>query len=616
MENCMLPVFSGSMKTRFACIREMIKTLGLVFGDIGTSPTYTLTIVFLLTPVTIPNILGIVSLVCWTLILLVLLEYSTLAMSLSKKGEGGTIVLKEILVPLLKSTKHVTIVSLLAYIGLSLLIGDGVLTPVMNILAAVEGIRLIPFFTTMPRTYLLILASTLAILLFVLQKRGTDKISIAFGPIMLVWFIILGTTGISNILQFKGIVQALNPFHAFNFIINNGIASFFVLSDVILCATGSEALYADMGHIGRKPIQRTAYIVLAILLASYLGQGAYLALHPNNHVVFYEMMYKSLGWLYAPFLCLNFCASVIASQAMISGIFSIVYQSITTRILPKFKVEYTSSKFRSQIYIGLVNWSLLSAVICLFFFFRESNKLAVAYGFAVTGTMTVTGILMTLVFYLRKHYAKAALSSIITLIDIAFFLSSLCKIPRGGYISILLGLIPLSIILIYTAGQKKVNQALKPNPLNDFLEKYIAAYESATHIKGTALFFTRDVNAITPYIPQTIFKNNIIYEDNIIVTLITRDDPFGVIGFFKGDLATGLRFFEIHMGYMEIIDIEKILRNAGINAKVIFYGLEEIVTKNPIWRIYALIKHITPSFVQFYKLPPYKLHGVVTIIEL
>lgn len=165
-------------------------------------------------------------------------------------------------------------------------------------------------------------------------------------------------------------------------------------------------------------------------------------------------------------------------------------------------------------------------------------------------------------------------------------------------------------------GQKQIKNALKPRPLDDFLEHYHHAYRVTNHIKGTALFFTRDLNAITPYIPQTIFKNNIIYEDNIIVTLITRDDPFGVIGFFKGELALGLRIFEIHMGYMEIIDIEKILHNAGINPKVIFYGLEDIITKNPLWKIYAFIKKITPSFVQFYKLPPYKLHGVVTIVEL
>ena len=610
------PVFSPSFKKRFAPIEGMIKSLGLVFGDIGTSPTYTLSIVFLYTPVTLANILGVSSLICWTLILLVLVEYSTLAMSLSKKGEGGTIVLKELLIPLLKSSKHVAIVSLLSYVGLSLLIGDGVLTPVMNILAAVEGIQLIPFFKDLPRIYLLLFASLLAIILFVFQKKGTDRISITFGPIMLIWFFVLAVTGIRSILLYPQILWALNPLHAVNFVINNGLAGFFVLSEVILCATGSEALYTDMGHIGRKPIRRTAYVVLAILLVSYLGQGAFLYTNPTTRYVFYAMIFSMIKFLYMPFLLLNFCASVIASQAMISGIFSVVYQSITTRILPKFKVEYTSSKFRSQIYIGFVNWFLLFAVISMFFFFKASNKLAFAYGFAVTGTMTVTGIMMSLIFYLRRNYIRATLATFITCIDLLFLLSCLCKIPHGGYVSILLALIPLSVILIYTTGQRKMYSSLRPKPLDDFLDNYSNAYANAAHIRGTALFFAKDLNAITPYIPQTIFKNNIIYEDNIIVTVITRDDPFGIIGFFKGDLAVGLRIFEIHMGYMEIIDIEKILHNAGINAKVIFYGLEDIVTKNPLWKTYAFIKKITPSFVQFYKLPPYKLHGVVTIVEM
>jgi KUP system potassium uptake protein len=180
----------------------------------------------------------------------------------------------------------------------------------------------------------------------------------------------------------------------------------------------------------------------------------------------------------------------------------------------------------------------------------------------------------------------------------------------------LLACIPLVIILIYTHGQKRIRRALRHKKLDTFLEKYNQAYQNINHIKGTALFFTKDLEAITPYITQTMFKNNIMYEDNILVSVITRDDPFGIIGFFKGDMTTGLRIFEIHMGYMEIIDIEKILNNAGINPKVIFYGLEEIVTQNVIWKSYSFIKKITPSFVQFYKLPPHKLHGVVTLVEI
>lgn len=433
---------------------------------------------------------------------------------------------------------------------------------------------------------------------------------------MLVWFFVLAGAGIYVISKAPVVLLALNPLVGIKFLISHGFASFLILSEVILCATGCEALYADMGHLGREPIKNASYFVLICLALTYLGQGAFLLLYPGTKYVFYELFYKLLGPMYLPFLGLSCMAFIIASQAMISGIFSIVYQGITTKILPKFKIDYTSSVFRAQIYVGFVNWVLMAVVLGLILFFKTSLNLTNAYGLAVTGTMTVTGSMMCMVFYLRRSYFKAAGAALITIVDLVYFLSNMCKIPYGGYVSILLAMVPFSIIMIYINGQRRMYQALRPKNLDMFLENYAHAYKNIAHIKGTALFFTKDLNAITPFVTQTMFKNNIIYEDNVFVSIITRDDPFGVISFFKGELAPGLRIFEIHMGYMTIIDIEKILHNAGINAKVIFYSLEEIVTKNLIWRIYAFIKKVTPSFVQFYKLPPNKLHGVVTLIEI
>ncbi|MDP3297982.1 MAG: KUP/HAK/KT family potassium transporter, partial [Thermodesulfovibrionia bacterium] len=248
--------------------------------------------------------------------------------------------------------------------------------------------------------------------------------------------------------------------------------------------------------------------------------------------------------------------------------------------------------------------------------FKESHRLAAAYGLAVTGTMALTGIMMTWIFSLKGKMFHAVISLFVTFVDITFLASNTYKIPHGGYWSIILALIPLSIIVTYTSGQKNLYRALKPMDLNIFLEKYNQAYKTMSKIKGSALFFARDAKSIPPYIVNTMFTNDIMYEDNVFVSIIRRDDPFGVIGYFKENLADGLRVFEIQIGYMEIIDVEEILKEAGIDEKAIFYGLEDIATRNFIWKIFAMIKSLTPSFVQFYKLPSHKLHGVITRVEM
>lgn len=596
--------------------KDVIKSLGVVFGDIGTSPIYTLSVVFLLIMPSHENVVGVLSLIIWTLVILVGIEYAWLAMSLGKKGEGGTIVLKEILVPLLRSSRQITFVTFLSFIGISLLIGDGILTPAMSILSAVEGILLVPGLAGVSHYLLIGLASFIALFLFVLQKKGVERVAAAFGPVMLIWFSALAISGLISIVQGPSIIRSINPWFALDFVYRNGFAGFFVLSEVILCATGGEALYADMGHLGRKPIIQGWYIVFCVLVLSYLGQGAFLINNPTTKYVLYEMILYQAGGLYIPFLFLSLCASIIGSQAMISGIFSIVYQGIMTNMLPMFHVEYTSSKLRSQIYVGFVNWFLLISVLLIIFHFQESHSLAAAYGFAVTGTMSLTALMMTWIFYLRRCYGKMALSLAVLVVVIMFLISGSCKVPHGAYWSIAISLIPLSTIIIYTYGQKRLVNAIRPMSLSDFLDSYTATYHTINKIKGTALFFARSIESVQPYIHQTMFKNSIIYEDNIMISIITRDDPFGVIGFFKGNLADGLRIFEIHMGYMEVLDIGKILQNAGIEPKVIFYGLEEIVTRNLVWKVFASIKKLVPSFVQFYKLPPDKLHGVVTLVEM
>jgi KUP system potassium uptake protein len=594
----------------------VVKAMGLVFGDIGTSPIYTFTVLFLFVPPTAPNILGVLSLIIWTLMVLVTVQYAVLAMHLGYKGEGGTIVLKEILSPLLSSTRKTAFVTILAIIGVSLMIGDCVITPAISILSAVEGIRLLPGVGHVDQVVLVTIAALITIGLFYYQKRGSDQVAHTFGPVMLVWFSVLALSGVVSLLQAPGLVAALNPIYAIRFMGAYGIAAFFVLSDVILCATGGEALFADMGHLGKEPIRKAWIFVFLALVLNYLGQGAFLLNNPGAKNVLFQMVLAEASLLYLPFLILTIVATIIASQAVISGIFSIVYQGVTTHILPLLKIEYTSSELRTQIYIGSVNWLLCIAVIIVLLTFGYSERLAGAYGLAVSGTMLITGIMMSVIFALRGQLFRCVAACGVTIVDAVFLSATLTKIPSGALWAILFAAVPFSIIMIYINGQKRLYRSLNPMPLEEFLRRYETAYSSIRKIRGTALFFARDPAYIPRYITNTIFNNNILYEDNVMVTINIHDRPFGLSWSFKEDLGEGLRVLSVEYGYMQMIDLKVILKEAEVHEKVIFYGMEEIVSDNLIWKIFNAIKRLSPSFVQFYRLPPHKIHGVVTRIEM
>lgn len=596
--------------------KGIIKALGLVFGDIGTSPIYTVTVVFLLLPATIDNIMGVISLIIWTMTILVTIQFGWLAMSLSIRGEGGKIVLKEILQPLLKSKSSAAFVSLVAIIGVSLFIGDGIITPAISIMSAVEGSVLIPGLEGLSKTTIVIISMIIAIFLFIFQKRGTEKIAGAFGPITGIWFVALALSGIISISEAPEILSALNPYWGLKFLYENGFMGFIVLGEIMLCATGGEALYADMGHLGARPIRQAWAGVFVALILNYFGQGAFLLKHPEAKNILFEMVFYYAKTLYVPFLLLSISATIIASQAMISGTFSMVYQGITTRLMPMFKIDYTSIERKSQIYIGSVNWFLLFSVLFIMVEFGESSRLAVAYGLAVTGTMTLTGILMTWIFYLKKKKSLAVVALIVTIVDAVYLVANIYKIPHGGYWSLILALIPFLMITLYTQGQKKLYRMMDFMSLEEFLLKFARVHATTERIKGAALFLIKDVKDIPFYVTQTMFFHGVIYEDNIFVSIIKRDDPFGVIGFFKEDLAEGLRVFEIQMGYMEVIDVEELLRENEVEERVVFYGLEDITARNIIWKMFALIKRITPTFIQFYNFPSKKLHGVITRVSM
>ncbi|MEZ0328569.1 MAG: KUP/HAK/KT family potassium transporter [Dissulfuribacterales bacterium] len=596
--------------------KEIIHSMGLVFGDIGTSPIYTLPVIFALLPVTVPNVIGIISLIVWTLIILVNVEYAWLAMSLGRKGEGGTIVLKEILVRLLKTGKAVGFVTVLSYVGVSLLIGDGVITPAITILSAVEGMRLIPGFAQMPQTDVMLIAFIIVIFLFLMQSRGTEGVASLFGPVMAVWFLVLTASGVVAILTFPDILKAVSPWYAVSFFREHGTAGFFILSDVILCATGGEALYADMGHLGKRPIIKAWYLVMFALVINYMGQGAYLINHPKESNILFSMVKWEASAIYLPFLLLTISATIIASQALISGMFSIVYQGINTRIMPLMKIIYTSLHLKSQIYIPWVNWSLMCAVLFIIFVFQASERLAMAYGLAVSSTMTITGIMMTMIFARTSRLWQMWIAVFVTLVDVLFLTANLNKLHHGGYWSLVLASFPLMTIFIWTRGNRALYSSLKPLDRDSFLHAYSQIYATGRTLPGTALFLTRDFNNIPPYVVHCILQSNIVYEHNIFVSIVRTDEPFGMETELKRDAGPGLDLFIIRAGYMELIDVEALLRANGIQEKVIFYGVEDIVTSNFVWKIFALIRKIAPNFVQFYRLPANKLHGIITRLDM
>ncbi|OPX63613.1 MULTISPECIES: KUP/HAK/KT family potassium transporter [unclassified Methanoregula] len=597
-------------------LNGVIKSMGLVFGDIGTSPIYALTAIFLIVRPTPENVLGILSLILWTLTMLVTVQYTYLAMHLGTKGEGGTIVLREILLPLVKPGSQTAFVSLLAIVGIALFMGDAVITPAISMLSAVEGVAFIPGLEQTSQTTLMIIAGLIAIGLFSLQARGSERVAWTFGPVMVVWFAALAGAGLVAIFSAPEVIYAINPVYGIRYLTSHGIEGFLILSAVILVATGGEALYADMGHLGREPIIRAWHIVFVALAVNYLGQGAFILTHPGVHNILFEMILSEFGIAYIPFVLLSISATIIASQAMISGIFSIVYQGITTRMMPLLRIDYTSPLLRSQIYIDTVNWALLLAVLFIIVIFRTSNNLTHAYGLAVCGTMVITAIFVTWIFIRRGQAVRSMIAAAILGITASFLVASFDKIPYGGYWSLVIAAIPFSIILIYINGQKKLAAALQPVSFDSFIKQFNEAYASLNRISGTALFFARDFRNLPQYIPRIMFTNRIIYDDNIIVSITRTEQPFGITWGFTREVARGFSIFEIYAGYMEFVNIGDILKEAEIDELTIFYGMEDIVTNHVIWRIFAAVKRLSPSLVQFYKLPSDKIHGVVMRVEM
>jgi len=506
-----------------------LAALGVVYGDIGTSPLYALKEVFAgphhPVPITPDNVLGILSLILWSLIIVVTVKYIFFVMRADNKGEGGILAL---LVLALRnseegSPRHSLLITL-GLFGTALFYGDGVVTPAISVLSAVEGLEVA---TPAFQPYIIPITLIVLVGLFLMQSRGTAMVGSLFGPVMCLWFGTLAALGIINIIAEPGVIRAFNPIYAISFILANPVLAFFSLGGVVLALTGAEALYADMGHFGRKPIQIIWYVlVLPALVLNYFGQGALLL---NNPKAIDNPFFKlAPEWMLYPLVALATAATVIASQAVISGVYSMTQQAIQLGYSPRMEVKHTSDETIGQIYLPSINWTLLIAVILLVLGFGSSAKLAAAYGIAVTGTMLVTSILAFAVMrWLWRWPLWLSILVILpfTVIDLAFFSANLVKIFDGGWFPLLFGLGVYSLLTTWKNGRKLHFSRLAVDTID--LKAFIQSlkYDGPVRVPGTAVFMTPDPNGVPPSLLHSLKHFKTMHERVVLVTVVSLDVP-------------------------------------------------------------------------------------------
>ena len=506
-----------------------LAALGVVYGDIGTSPLYALKEVFGSphhpVPITEANVLGILSLVFWALMLVVSGKYVSFIMRADNRGEGGIMALMALALRSEKDgSRRRNLIVTLGLFGAALFYGDGVITPAISVLSAVEGLEII---TPALAPFVVPLSLVVLIFLFVIQRRGTASVGKLFGPVMLLWFSVLALLGVLNIGAAPGVLRALNPAWAFAFFAQHPRLGFLSLGGAVLVLTGGEALYADMGHFGRKPIQLAWFaMVLPALLINYFGQGALLLTNPATiENPFYLM---APGWALLPLVLLATVATVIASQAVISGAFSMTLQAMQLGYLPRFQVRHTSEREMGQIYLPAINWVLLAAVIALVLGFQSSGHIAAAYGIAVTGTMLITNLL---VFVVARHQWRwklwLAVACILpfVLIDIAFFSANSLKIIAGGWFPLAFGLMVFTIMTTWKRGRELLHQKLGQDAivLAPFIESL--ALGGATRVPGTAVFLTGRPEGVPRAMLHSLKHYKVLHERMVIVTTRVFDVP-------------------------------------------------------------------------------------------
>ena len=606
--------------------------LGVVFGDIGTSPLYTMKEVFggHHLALTQDNVLGILSLVFWSLMLVVSLKYVSVMMRADNKGEGGILALLSLIqgqAPLASRSRW--LLMSLGFLGASLFFGDSLITPAISVLSAIEGLEM-----GAPALHPFIVPLALGILvgLFVIQRHGTTAIGRLFGPIMLLWFGVLGLLGALGILHHPQVLTALLPIHALHFFMAHGTASFLILGAVVLAITGAEALYADMGHFGRRPIQLIwfAYVLPALVL-NYFGQGALLLANPE--AVRNPFFMLAPEWALYPMVGLATVATVIASQAVISGAFSVTRQVIQMGYAPRLTIRHTSAAEAGQIYIPFVNWALAIGVALLVVSFQSSSNLAAAYGIAVTATFAIdtllVGLLMRVQWDIGPRVTLAAVLFFLT-IDLAFFGANAIKIPDGGWFPLVAALLVFTLLVTWKRGREIVMLRLseKALPLAPFVESMLAY--PPVRVPGTAVFMTSDANGVPSALLHNLKHNKVLHERVVILNVRYAEVPYVPADrrLELAKLAEGFYHVVVRYGFMDDIDIPKALSVCPCGMQfdmmdtTFFFSRENIIPTRgegmSLWRehLFATMARNAASPMTFFQIPPNRVVELGAQLEI
>jgi KUP system potassium uptake protein len=607
--------------------------LGVVFGDIGTSPLYAFKEAFggaHPLPLTEANVFGVLSLIFWSVMLIVSLKYVSFVLRFDNKGEGGVLALLVLALQLFRKNHKLSwAATVIAVFAASLFYGDAVITPAISVLSAVEGISV-----ATPALEHWVVPATIVIIigLFSLQAHGTGKIGRLFGPITLVWFITIGVLGVMSIMATPTILRSLDPGYAVRFIINSPGLAFLALGAVFLTLTGGEALYADMGHFGRGPIRIAWFgIVLPALMLNYLGQGALVLRNPA--AVKNPFYLLAPTELLLPLVVLATAATVIASQATISGAFSVTQQASRLGFLPRIPVTHTSEVERGQIYIGRLNWLMLVIVVLLVLGFGSSSNLAAAYGIAVSATMTLETSLVALVVIAMAGRARIPVLGILLLVFLAelmFFASNTTKIAAGGWFPILCGLAIFTLLTTWKRGNEVLtaDSERKRATLKGFFEHT----GSITRVPGTAVFFSSDAQAVPTTLLHNLKHNKVLHERVVLITITTEDVPrVADEDRTEVEVITPQKVYQVivHYGFMENPDAMHVLKLLGrrglrfeINETTFFLGKTTIASAQRrglfTWRreVFRWMQRNTPSAAEYFKLPPDRVIEIGTQLKL
>jgi KUP system potassium uptake protein len=533
--------------------------LGIVYGDIGTSPLYAMRESLLSQDLEVVDetVLGVLSLIFWSLVIVISIKYLLVVMRADNNGEGGILALIAMIATGREAGgRRRWALVVLGLFGTALLYGDGMITPAISVLSAVEGINVA---TPVLEPFVIPISIAILIGLFAIQRHGTGAVGRVFGPVMVVWFLTIAMLGLGPIIENPMVFSALNPVHGVLFFVNNGFHGFLALGSVFLVVTGSEAMYADMGHFGKKPIEIAWYaVVFPSLVLTYFGQGAYIIAHPLAVANPFYLM--APGWAVWPLVLIATFATVIASQALISGAFSLTMQAVQLGYLPRLRILHTSATQSGQVYIPAVNWALMVAAVGLVVGFGSASALAAAYGIAVSTTMVVTTVLLLVVMRERWHWAKPAaysLTAAFLVVDLAFFGSNLFKIPDGGWFPLLIAALVFTAMTTWKKGRELLAERIHSGALS--IERLIASMteKGVVRVPGTAVYMFSRPGATPPALLANMRHNEVLHETIVVLSVLTTEEP-RVPEAHRADVwPLGYGFFQIVLryGFMENPDV-------------------------------------------------------------